>query len=63
MGLILKAEHPPVLGGDGFCACDGESVVYSAQLDGSWPDAPKAQALSEGKELSTPLGLAAEFLV
>ncbi|OPJ78072.1 BTB/POZ domain-containing protein KCTD19 [Patagioenas fasciata monilis] len=48
VGLILKAEHPPVLGSDGFCACDGESVVYSAQLDGSRLEAPQAQALSEG---------------
>ncbi|PKK18691.1 potassium channel tetramerization domain containing 19 [Columba livia] len=48
VGLILKAEHPPVLGSDGFCVCDEESVAYSAELDGSRLHAPHAQALPEG---------------
>ncbi|NXW83029.1 KCD19 protein, partial [Alopecoenas beccarii] len=47
VGLILKVEHPPVLGSDGFCACDEESVVYSARLGGSRLDAPSAPALSQ----------------
>ncbi|XP_050760239.1 BTB/POZ domain-containing protein KCTD19 [Gymnogyps californianus] len=47
VGLILKVEHPPVLGSDGFCASHEESVVYSALLDGSQLDTPKARALSK----------------
>ncbi|NWH50410.1 KCD19 protein, partial [Fregata magnificens] len=47
VGLILKVEHPPVLGSDGFCTSDEESVVYSTLPDGSQLDAPNAQALSE----------------
>ncbi|KFO13039.1 BTB/POZ domain-containing protein KCTD19, partial [Balearica regulorum gibbericeps] len=47
VGLILKVDHPPVLGSNGFCACNEVSVVYSTQLDGSGLDTPKAQALSK----------------
>ncbi|NXD15466.1 KCD19 protein, partial [Nothocercus nigrocapillus] len=31
-GLILRVEHPPVMGRDGFCTCSEESVVYSTRL-------------------------------
>ncbi|XP_042653259.1 BTB/POZ domain-containing protein KCTD19 [Tyto alba] len=34
VGLILKVEHPPVLGRDGFCTNSEESVVYSARPAG-----------------------------
>ncbi|XP_054696967.1 BTB/POZ domain-containing protein KCTD19 [Grus americana] len=47
VGLILKVDHPPVLGSDGFRACNEASVVYSTQLDGSGLDTPKARALSK----------------
>ncbi|NXS71929.1 KCD19 protein, partial [Pandion haliaetus] len=47
VGLILKVEHPPVLGSDGFCTTNEESVVYSALWDGSQRDTPNAQALSK----------------
>ncbi|GAB0195712.1 BTB/POZ domain-containing protein KCTD19 [Grus japonensis] len=47
VGLILKVEHPPVLGSDGFRACNEVSVVYSTQLDGSGLDTPKTRALSK----------------
>ncbi|NXC69800.1 KCD19 protein, partial [Anhinga anhinga] len=46
-GLILKVEHPPVLGSDGFCTSNEESVVYSALPDGSQLDAPNSEALSK----------------
>ncbi|NXT25795.1 KCD19 protein, partial [Syrrhaptes paradoxus] len=42
-GSILKVEHPPVLGSDGFCTSHEESVVYSS----SQPDPPNAPALSK----------------
>uniref|UniRef100_A0A8C4K543 Potassium channel tetramerization domain containing 19 n=1 Tax=Dromaius novaehollandiae TaxID=8790 RepID=A0A8C4K543_DRONO len=38
VGLILRVEHPPVLGSDGFCTCNEESVVYSILLDGTQLD-------------------------
>ncbi|NXU31870.1 KCD19 protein, partial [Thalassarche chlororhynchos] len=47
VGLILKVEHPPVLGSDGFCTSNEESVVYSALLDGSQLDTPNTRALSK----------------
>ncbi|XP_009328648.1 PREDICTED: BTB/POZ domain-containing protein KCTD19 [Pygoscelis adeliae] len=47
VGLILTVEHPPVVGSDGFCTGDEESVVYSALLDGSQLATPNAQAPSE----------------
>ncbi|KAM7101345.1 LOW QUALITY PROTEIN: BTB/POZ domain-containing protein KCTD19 [Ciconia maguari] len=47
VGLILKVEHPPVLGSDGFCTSNEDSVVYSALLDGSQVDTPDTQALSK----------------
>ncbi|KAK0675590.1 KCD19 protein, partial [Pygoscelis papua] len=47
VGLILTVEHPPVVGSDGFCTSDEESVVYSALLDGSQLDTPNAQAPPE----------------
>ncbi|XP_009583685.1 PREDICTED: BTB/POZ domain-containing protein KCTD19, partial [Fulmarus glacialis] len=47
VGLILKVEHPPVLGSDGFCTSDEESVVYGALLDGSQLHTPNTRALSK----------------
>ncbi|XP_009468790.1 PREDICTED: BTB/POZ domain-containing protein KCTD19 [Nipponia nippon] len=47
VGLILKVEHPPVLGSDGFCTSNEESVVYSALLGGTQLETPNAQALSK----------------
>ncbi|KAM6064188.1 LOW QUALITY PROTEIN: BTB/POZ domain-containing protein KCTD19 [Theristicus caerulescens] len=47
VGLILKVEHPPVLGSDGFCTSNEESVVYSALLGGSQLETPNTQALSK----------------
>ncbi|NXR02916.1 KCD19 protein, partial [Sagittarius serpentarius] len=47
VGLILKVEHPPVLGSDSFCTSNEESVVYSALRDGSQLDTPNARALSK----------------
>ncbi|NXL83588.1 KCD19 protein, partial [Alectura lathami] len=45
VGLILKVEHPPVLGSDGFHMRNEESVVYSARLDGAQMDLPQAQVV------------------
>ncbi|KFV75455.1 BTB/POZ domain-containing protein KCTD19, partial [Struthio camelus australis] len=45
VGLILKVEHPPVLGSDGFCTCNEESVVYSILLDGTQLNNSYTQAL------------------
>ncbi|NXX59877.1 KCD19 protein, partial [Scopus umbretta] len=47
VGLILRVEHPPVLGSDGFCTSNEESVVYSTLLEGSQLDIPNTQALSK----------------
>lgn len=55
IGLILKVEHPPVLGSDGFCTSTEESIVYSAPLDGGQLDAPSRRALAQGKELQNQL--------
>ncbi|KAM6123737.1 BTB/POZ domain-containing protein KCTD19 [Phoenicopterus ruber ruber] len=44
-GLILKVEHPPVLGSDGFCASEEESVVYSVLPDDSQLGTPGVPAL------------------
>ncbi|NXV91582.1 KCD19 protein, partial [Calonectris borealis] len=49
VGLILKVEHPPVLGSDGFCTSNEESVVYGALPDGSQLDTPNTRA-SKGKD-------------
>ncbi|NXE84090.1 KCD19 protein, partial [Cochlearius cochlearius] len=46
-GVILKVEHPPLLGSDGFCTSTEESVVYSAPLAGGQLDAPSTRALSK----------------
>ncbi|XP_064375579.1 BTB/POZ domain-containing protein KCTD19 [Dromaius novaehollandiae] len=51
VGLILRVEHPPVLGSDGFCTCNEESVVYSILLDGTQLDNSYTQALAKGKEI------------
>ncbi|XP_068549808.1 BTB/POZ domain-containing protein KCTD19 [Anas acuta] len=45
VGLILKVEHPPVLGSDGFHTCNEESVVYSILLDGTQLGNSSTQAL------------------
>ncbi|XP_037265350.1 BTB/POZ domain-containing protein KCTD19 [Falco rusticolus] len=45
VGLILRVDHPPVLGSDGFCSSDEESVVYSALPGGSRLATPSAPAL------------------
>ncbi|XP_035192337.1 BTB/POZ domain-containing protein KCTD19 isoform X2 [Oxyura jamaicensis] len=45
VGLILKVEHPPVLGSDGFHTCSEESVVYSVLLDGTQLGNSSTQAL------------------
>ncbi|NXK56082.1 KCD19 protein, partial [Chauna torquata] len=45
VGLILKVEHPPVIGSDGFHTCNEESVVYSILLDGPQVDNPNTPAL------------------
>ncbi|NXI70125.1 KCD19 protein, partial [Anseranas semipalmata] len=45
VGLILKVEHPPVLGSDGFHTCNEESVVYSILLDGTQLDNSNTPAL------------------
>ncbi|XP_062442822.1 BTB/POZ domain-containing protein KCTD19 [Rhea pennata] len=47
VGLILKVEHPPVLGSDGFCTCNEESVVYSILLDDSQLDNSYTQVLAK----------------
>ncbi|KFQ63762.1 BTB/POZ domain-containing protein KCTD19, partial [Pelecanus crispus] len=47
VGLILKVEHPPVLGSDGFCTSNEDSVVYSTLLDGRQLDMPNTEALSK----------------
>ncbi|XP_067158945.1 BTB/POZ domain-containing protein KCTD19 [Apteryx mantelli] len=47
VGLILKVEHPPVLGSDGFCTGNEESVVYSILLDGTQLDNSYTQALAK----------------
>ncbi|XP_035754698.1 BTB/POZ domain-containing protein KCTD19 [Egretta garzetta] len=47
IGLMLKVEHPPVLGSDGFCTSTEESIVYSAPLDGGQLDAPSRRALAQ----------------
>lgn len=51
VGLILKVEHPPVLGSDGFHTYNEESVVYSILLDGTQLDNSNTQALPKGKEM------------
>uniref|UniRef100_A0A8B9EKZ8 Potassium channel tetramerization domain containing 19 n=1 Tax=Anser cygnoides TaxID=8845 RepID=A0A8B9EKZ8_ANSCY len=45
IGLILKVEHPPVLGSDGFHTYNEESVVYSILLDGTQLDNSNTRAL------------------
>uniref|UniRef100_A0A8C4UQV8 BTB/POZ domain-containing protein KCTD19 n=1 Tax=Falco tinnunculus TaxID=100819 RepID=A0A8C4UQV8_FALTI len=45
VGLILRVDHPPVLGSDGFCSSDEESVVYSTLRGGSQLATPSAPAL------------------
>ncbi|XP_055583021.1 BTB/POZ domain-containing protein KCTD19 [Falco cherrug] len=45
VGLILRVDHPPVLGSDGFCSSDEESVVYSTLPGGSRLATPSAPAL------------------
>lgn len=66
VGLILKVEHPPVLGSDGFHTCNEESVVYSILLDGTQLGNSSTQALPKGKKgcsKGKKNDVAAEFLV
>ncbi|NWY01767.1 KCD19 protein, partial [Nothoprocta ornata] len=45
-GLILRVEHPPVMGRDGLCACSEESLVYSAPRRRPRPRQPRSPALA-----------------
>ncbi|XP_021264547.1 BTB/POZ domain-containing protein KCTD19 isoform X2 [Numida meleagris] len=47
MGLILKVEHPPVLGSDGCHTWNEESVVYSTPLGGIQPEESNPRALPQ----------------
>ncbi|NWJ04193.1 KCD19 protein, partial [Crypturellus undulatus] len=46
-GLILRVEHPPVMGRDGFCTCSEESLVYSTLLRGPRLASSHTQALAK----------------
>ncbi|NXA42812.1 KCD19 protein, partial [Eudromia elegans] len=46
-GLILRVEHPPVMGRDGLCTCSEESVVYSPPLRGARLGDSRSRALAK----------------
>lgn len=54
--VILKVEHPPVLGSDGCHTWHEESIVYSTLLGGVQLEKSKPQGLPKGKEMQIAVG-------
>lgn len=56
VGVILKVEHPPVIGSDGCHMWHEESIVYSTLLGGIELEKSNPQGLPQGKEMQIAAG-------